>query len=236
LIRGGFMKKTSILIVEDEVKVASFIAQGLEENDFKVKIVHDGLEGRDEALSGRYDLIILDIGLPGMSGIDICKAVRKSNVQAPILMLSAMGTTDDKLTGFDVGADDYLVKPFEFRELLARIRALLKRTNADSENKNIIKVADLEINSDSKIVKRANKKIDLTTKEYLLLEYLARNKGKVISRADIAEKIWDINFETGTNVIDVYVNFLRKKIDRDFSPKLIYTQIGMGYILKDVDE
>lgn len=230
------MKKTSILIVEDEVKVASFIAQGLEENDFKVKIVHDGLEGRDEALSGRYDLIILDIGLPGMSGIDICKAVRKSNVQAPILMLSAMGTTDDKLTGFDVGADDYLVKPFEFRELLARIRALLKRTNADSENKNIIKVADLEINSDSKIVKRANKKIDLTTKEYLLLEYLARNKGKVISRADIAEKIWDINFETGTNVIDVYVNFLRKKIDRDFSPKLIYTQIGMGYILKDVDE
>lgn len=230
------MKKTSILIVEDEVKVASFIAQGLEENDYKVKIVHNGLEGRDEALSGRYDLIILDISLPGMSGIDICKAVRSSNVHAPVLMLSAMGTTDDKLTGFDVGADDYLVKPFEFRELLARIKALLKRTNADSENKNIIKVADLEINSDSKIVKRANKKIDLTTKEYLLLEYLARNKGKVISRADIAEKIWDINFETGTNVIDVYVNFLRKKIDRDFSPKLIYTQIGMGYILKDVDE
>src|SRR5690348_6726118 len=141
------MKKTIILIVEDEVKVASFIAQGLEENDFAVKVEHDGLEGKKEALSGRYDLIILDIGLAGMNGIDICKAVRSSNVQAPVLMLSAMGTTDDKLTGFDVGADDYLVKPFEFRELLARIRALLKRTSADSDNKNIIKVADLEINS-----------------------------------------------------------------------------------------
>lgn len=229
------MKKTSILIVEDEVKVASFIAQGLEENDFSVKIVHDGLEGKNEALKGKYDLAILDISLPGISGIDICKAIRAANLHVPVLMLSAMGTTDDKLTGFDVGADDYLVKPFEFRELLARIKALLKRA-PDSDNKNLIKVADLEINTDSKSVKRANKKIDLTTKEYLLLEYLAKNKGKVITRADIAEKIWDINFETGTNVIDVYVNFLRKKIDKEFTPKLIYTQVGMGYILKDVDE
>jgi DNA-binding response OmpR family regulator len=229
------MKKTSILIVEDEVKVASFIAQGLEENDFSVKIVHDGLEGKNEALKGKFDLVILDISLPGMSGIDICKAIRAANLHVPVLMLSAMGTTDDKLTGFDVGADDYLVKPFEFRELLARIKALLKRA-PDSDNKNLIKVADLEINTDSKSVKRANKKIDLTTKEYLLLEYLAKNKGKVITRADIAEKIWDINFETGTNVIDVYVNFLRKKIDKEFTPKLIYTQVGMGYILKDVDE
>jgi DNA-binding response OmpR family regulator len=221
--------------VEDEVKVASFIAQGLEENDFSVKIVHDGLEGKNEALKGKFDLVILDISLPGMSGIDICKAIRAANLHVPVLMLSAMGTTDDKLTGFDVGADDYLVKPFEFRELLARIKALLKRA-PDSDNKNLIKVADLEINTDSKSVKRANKKIDLTTKEYLLLEYLAKNKGKVITRADIAEKIWDINFETGTNVIDVYVNFLRKKIDKEFTPKLIYTQVGMGYILKDVDE
>lgn len=230
------MKNTKILIVEDEEKVAKFIAQGLEENDFIVKVVHDGLEGKDEALSGRYDLIVLDISLPGMSGIEICKELRKNHIHKPVLMLSAMGTTDDKLTGFDVGADDYLVKPFEFRELLARIRALMKRASSETDTKNIIRVADLEINSDSKTVKRANKKIDLTTKEYLLLEYLAKNKGKVISRADIAEKIWDINFETGTNVIDVYVNFLRKKIDRDFSPKLIYTQVGMGYILKEVEE
>lgn len=150
-------------------------------------------------------------------------------------MLTAMGTTDDKLTGFEAGADDYLVKPFEFRELLARIKVLLKRAKGSNLPGNILKIANLEMNLDSKEVKRAGKKIELTAKEFQLLEYFIKNKGRLLSRVDIAEKIWEITFDTGTNIIDVYVNFLRKKIDKDFSPKLIHTQIGMGYIMKEED-
>ena len=151
----------------------------------------------------------------------------------PILILSALGSIDQKLTGFELGADDYLVKPFEFTELVARLKALLKRVSANKLPGNILRIADLEINTDLKEVKRGGRKIDLTAKEFLLLEFLVRNSNKVISRSEIAEKIWEINFDTGTNVIDVYINFLRKKIDKDFSKKLIHTQIGMGYVLKE---
>lgn len=225
-----------ILIVEDEPKVAGFIKRGLDEQLFETEVAYDGMIGKKKAVSNNYDLIILDINLPLLNGFELCREIRAVNTKIPVLMLTAMGTTDDKITGFESGADDYLVKPFEFRELLARIKVLLKRARGTSLSGNIMKVADLEMNLDSKVVKRAGKKIDLTAKEFLLLEYLIRNKGRVLSRIDIAEKIWEITFDTGTNIIDVYVNFLRKKIDKDFSPKLIHTQIGMGYILKEGED
>jgi two-component system, OmpR family, copper resistance phosphate regulon response regulator CusR len=229
------MNTVRILVVEDEQKVADFIKKGLEELQYQVDIAFDGSIGKRLALANKYDAIILDVNLPLINGYELCKEIRQVNIKVPILMLTALGTTEDKLTGFESGADDYLLKPFEFRELVARVKALLKRSTP-TELSNTLKVADLEINLDSKSVKRAGKKIELTAKEFLLLEYLVRNKGKVISRVDIAEKIWEITFDTGTNVIDVYVNFLRKKIDKEFSPKLIHTQIGMGYILKEGDE
>ena len=222
-----------ILIVEDEPKVASFIKKGLEEQAYEVEVAFDGFLGQKMALSNPYDIIILDVNLPQVNGFEVCKNIRSSNVKTPVLMLTAFGTTDYKITGFDSGADDYLVKPFEFRELLARIKALHKRSSDSSSINNILKVADLELNNDEKSVKRGGKIIELTAKEFALLEYLIRNKGKVVSRVDIAEKVWEITFDTGTNVIDVYVNFLRKKIDKDFPKKLIHTVVGMGYILKE---
>jgi len=222
-----------ILVVEDEPKVASFIKKGLEEQAYEVEVAYDGFIGQKMALSNPYDIILLDINLPQINGFEVCKNIRSNNVKTPVLMLTAFGTTDYKITGFDNGADDYLVKPFEFRELLARIKALHKRSTDSSTHNNILKVADLILNNDEKSVKRAGKVIELTAKEFALLDYLIRNKGKVVSRVDIAEKVWEITFDTGTNVIDVYVNFLRKKIDKDFPKKLIHTVVGMGYILKE---
>ncbi len=222
-----------ILVVEDEPKVASFVKRGLEENEFSCEIASDGLMGKRMFDSGEYDLIILDLNLPYKNGIELCKEIRNSDQKIPILMLTALGTTEDKLSGFDSGADDYLVKPFEFRELLARIRALLKRTSIAETGGNMLSLLDLNVNLNTYEVMRSGKKIDLTQKEFALLVYLLRNKGKVVSRMDIAENVWDINFDTGTNIIDVYVNFLRKKMDKDFSQKLIHTQTGVGYILKD---
>ncbi|KAJ1444192.1 two component transcriptional regulator, winged helix family [Ochromonadaceae sp. CCMP2298] len=224
------MKK--ILIIEDEVKVAKFIAQGLSESLFEAEVAYDGTVGYRMATSGGYHAIILDVNLPNMNGYEVAKKIRETDSSTPILMLTALSSLDDKITGFDSGADDYLLKPFEFRELLVRINALLKRSFG-SQPKKVLSVADLEINPDSKVVKRNGKRIELTAKEYALLEYLMRNRGKIISRIDIAEKVWDLNFDTGTNVIDVYVNFLRKKIDKDFSSKLIHTVIGMGYTLRE---
>lgn len=221
-----------ILLVEDEPKVASFIKKGLEENTFHVEVFADGESGLDAALSKNYDAIILDRGLPKMDGVEVCKAIRKEKPNVPILMLTALGSTDNKVEGFDAGADDYLVKPFEFMELLVRIKAIQKR-NLISDEPRILRVADMEVNLDDKVVRRLDKKIQLTTKEFALLEYFIRNREKVISRADIAAKVWDIHFDTGTNVIDVYVNFLRKKIDKDFDTKLIHTVVGRGYILKE---
>lgn len=222
-----------ILIVEDEPKVASFIKKGLEEQSYMVEQAFDGTIGKSMALSNSYDVIVMDINLPGINGFELSKILRQNNVRTPILMLTALGTMDDKLTGFESGADDYLVKPFEFRELLARIKALYKRIGDNQPISNVLRVADLELNLDEKVARRGGNKIDLTAKEFSLLEYFIRNKGRVVSRVDIAEKVWEINFDTGTNVIDVYVNFLRKKVDKDFPKKLIHTVVGMGYILKE---
>lgn len=223
-----------ILIVEDEPKVASFIKKGLEEQSYLVEHAFDGMIGKSMALGNSYDVIVLDVNLPGMNGFELCKVIRENNIYSPVLMLTALGTTDDKITGFDSGADDYLVKPFEFRELLARIKALHKRASNDNIHlAHKLSVADLELDLDQKIAIRGGHKIDLTAKEFALLEYFIRNKGRVVSRVDIAEKVWEINFDTGTNVIDVYVNFLRKKVDKDYPKRLIHTVVGMGYILKE---
>lgn len=227
------MGNIRILIVEDELKVAAFIKKGLEENDYETEIAFDGQEGKDKISSTKYDVILMDVNLPVINGFDLCRQIREMKINTPVLMLTAMGTTDNKVNGFEAGADDYLIKPFEFRELVLRIKALIKRGKIQQTHENIIEVADLVVNTDSKTVVRSGIEIPLTAKEFMLLEYFVRNKGRVLSRAEIAEKIWDITFDTGTNVIDVYVNFLRKKIDNDFSVKLIQTKIGMGYYLKE---
>lgn len=228
------MEEIRILLIEDEKKIADTLSKGLKELDYHVETAYDGSIGLRIFESGSFNLLITDINLPGINGYDLCKAIRSRNQHIPIIMLTALSTTDDKIEGFDAGADDYLVKPFEFKELLVRIRALLKRTmNQQLPTGNILKVADLEMDVDSKEVTRAGKAIGLTAKEFQLLEYFMRNRNRVVSRADIAERVWELDFDTKTNVIDVYVNFLRKKIDRDFEPKLIHTQVGMGYMMKE---
>jgi two-component system, OmpR family, copper resistance phosphate regulon response regulator CusR len=225
------MSNNKILVVEDEPKVASFLKQGLEEAGFDVDLVYDGQMGKKFALKNNYDVIVLDVIIPFINGIELCKQIRESKTQVPILMLTALGTVEDKLTGFDAGADDYLIKPFEFKELLARIRALSKRGTGVNITSSSIKVFDLELDLDKKQAIRGGKLIELTAKEFLLLEYFMKNKGRVLSRIEIAEKVWDIAFDTGTNV--VYVNILRKKIDKDFDNKLIHTRFGLGYIFNE---
>jgi two-component system copper resistance phosphate regulon response regulator CusR len=221
-----------ILVIEDEPKVASFIKQGLEEQSNNVTVAYDGFFGHKLATENEFDVIVLDLMIPYINGLDLCKKLREEGIKTPILMLTALGTTDDKVTGLETGADDYMVKPFEFKELVARIRALSKRFTDTVQLPKILKVADLEMNLDEKSVKRGGKYIDLTAKEFSLLEFLLRNKNRVVSRAEISEKVWDIHFDTGTNVIDVYVNFLRKKVDKEFDRKLIQTMVGMGYVIK----
>lgn len=221
-----------ILVVEDEEKVAAFLKKGLEEQGHFVDVAYDGLMGEKLAIRNDYDILILDVILPSVNGIELCRRIREKKSAVPVLMLTALGTTDDKIEGFDAGADDYLVKPFEFQELLARIRALVKRSSGIIQTSNVLKVADLELNLDKKTARRGNANIELTAKEFSLLEFLMRNSGRVVSRIDIAEKVWEITFDTGTNVVDVYINILRKKLDKDFETKLIHTRIGMGYILQ----
>jgi DNA-binding response OmpR family regulator len=222
-----------ILLIEDEIKVSAFIKKGLEENDFIVTVAYEGGKGLELFANNIFNLIILDINLPDIDGYAVCKEIRLINNKIPVLMLTANSSLDDKLRGFETGADDYLAKPFEFKELIARIKALNRRTNNNIYESEIIKIADLEMNMTTKIVKRADKTIELTAKEFQLLEYFMKNKDRVISRNEIAEKVWEINFETGTNFIDVYINFIRKKIDKDFKNKLIHTIIGMGYMFKE---
>lgn len=226
--------KYTILLVEDEKKLADTIQAGLNEHDYEVTIAYNGLDGKKMFNDNAYDLIILDINLPFINGYELCKLIRETDERVPIILLTAMNFTDNKIEGFELGADDYITKPFEFRELVARIKALLRRSDlrVEAEEEKILQIADLEMNLDNKEVKRSEKKIMLTAKEFQLLEYLLRNKEKVVSRTDIAKNVWEIDFDTQTNVIDVYVNFLRKKLDKDFEPKLIHTQVGMGYILK----
>lgn len=220
-----------ILLIEDEKKVAAFIREGLEELDFVVSAAFDGPEGEALATEQAFDLVLLDLMLPGKSGLEVCVALRAAQPGLPIIMLTALGTAADKIAGFDSGADDYLVKPFEFSELVARIRALTRRSKQIDHEHRMLKVGPLELDLDKKIALRDEKTITLTAKEFALLEYLMVNRGKVLSRAQIAADVWDIHFDTGTNVVDVYVNFLRKKVDRDFESKLLLTQIGMGYMI-----
>lgn len=228
------METRKILVVEDERKIADTLKFGLSEFGFFVEVAYDGTLGYHLFNAQDFNLVVLDINLPGMNGYDLCKAIRLKDQHIPVIMLTSMITLKDKIEGYDSGADDYMVKPFEFKELLFKIRALLKRTmNQSLPVGNILKASDLEMNLDSKEVKRDDKIINLTTKEFQLLEYLLRNKNKVVSRVDIAINVWDVDFETNTNVIDVYISYLRNKVDKLFEHKLIQTHIGMGYILKE---
>jgi len=219
-----------ILLVEDDPKISAFVKIGLESNDCLVDIAYDSTIGEKLALTRKYDVIILDIVIPGISGFDLCKKIRNNRNMTPVIMLTSLDSVEDKLTGFDCGADDYLVKPFSFQELFARIKALVRR-NKETPVIPVLKVLDLELDSISKKVKRDDKEIFLTATEYKILELLMNNSGKVYSRIQIAENIWGYSFNSGTNVIDVHINSLRKKIDRDFSQKLLYTKKGFGYLL-----
>ncbi len=220
-----------ILLIEDEQAVAGFIKKGFESEGFSLDIAYDGQTGKMFFENGLYEVVILDVNLPVINGFDLCRLFKQQNNRTSIIMLTAFDSIDNKTTGFEAGADDYLVKPFQFKELLLRVKALSRRT-AHTE-KQILCLADLEVDISAKSVSRGGKRIDLTAREYALLEYLLLNKGRIISKVDIAEKVWDLNFETNTNVIEVYVNHLRKKIDKDFSSRLIHTVVGMGYVLRE---
>lgn len=222
-----------ILVVEDEQKVASYIKRGLEKMSHEVDVAYDGSLGERLALSRDYDIVLLDVVLPLLNGIDLCKRIKSAKPNLPLLMLTALGTTSDKVVGFEAGADDYLVKPFDFDELIVRIKALTKRMDQARFHKSrtLLKVDSLELDLDNKFAYREGQQITLTAKEFELLEYFMRNKGRVISKLELAERIWDITFDTGTNVVEVYINLLRRKIDKNFSPKLIHTRVGFGYIL-----
>jgi two-component system copper resistance phosphate regulon response regulator CusR len=219
-----------ILLVEDDPKISSFVKIGLESNDCLVDIAYDSTIGEKLALTRKYDAIILDVVIPGISGFELCKKIRNNKNMTPVIMLTSLDSVEDKLTGFDCGADDYLVKPFSFQELFARIKALMRR-NKETPLIPVLKVLDLELDSISKKVRRNDKEIDLTATEYKILELLMSNKDKVFNRIQIAESIWGYSFNSGTNVIDVHINSLRKKIDKDFSQKLLHTKKGFGYLL-----
>jgi two-component system, OmpR family, copper resistance phosphate regulon response regulator CusR len=222
-----------ILIIEDEIKVATFIKKGLQTQNFDAQIAETGSEAKYLFAQNAFDLVILDIGLPDMSGLEVCEYIRTKNSKIPILMLTALGSVADKLSGFEVGTDDYMVKPFDFMELLVRVKALLKRTAEAEQPSEKLQVADLELDLKEKVARREGKSIELTAKEFSLLEYMMINRGRVVSKVDIAEKVWDINFDTGTNFIEVYVNYLRNKVDKGYPNKLIHTIVGMGYMLKN---
>lgn len=220
-----------VLVVEDEKKVARFIQQGLEEEHYAVDVSHDGNDGLAKAETGSYDVIVLDVMLPGKDGLEVTRALRLERVTTPILMLTAKTATEDKVAGLDSGADDYLTKPFAFAELLARIRSLLRR--GTQEKTTHLTAADLELDTVTHRAHRGGKAIELTAKEYALLEFLLRNRDRVLSRTIIAEHIWNYHFDTGTNLIDVYINHLRNKVDTGFEVKLIHTVRGVGYQLKE---
>ena len=223
-----------ILVIEDEKRVADLLKIGLEENGYQVLVAYDGEMGWRLFQSNDFQLIISDIILPKLNGFELCQKIRKANEEIPILMLTALGTADDKLEGFDVGADDYMVKPFDFRELLARVRVLQKRRAvAKVDVVKEISYADLYINLERQEVTRNGEPIKLSPKEYNLLVYLVENAERVVSRVEIAEKVWNTHFDTGTNFIDVYINYLRKKMDKNFEVKLIHTKPGVGFILTD---
>lgn len=222
-----------VLIVEDEKDVASFIKSGLEDYGLRADTAPDALIGQKMLAETPYSTVILDINLPIINGFEFCRIIRDRYQDVAVIMLTALDSTEHKLTGFDVGADDYLVKPFEFRELMARLRAVNRRRAVVPIESVILKMADLELNLKSKEVRRNNQKIMLTARELALLEYFMKNPNQALTRAEIAENVWDVNFDTGTNVVDVYVNYLRKKVEKNFVSKLIHTISGVGYIMKE---
>lgn len=229
-----------LLLVEDDTEVGAFIRKGLSEAGYDVTVAFDGLSGLKLATTVVYDLIILDLMLPGMNGLDICKAIRRSNSQVPIVLLTALGSSENIVMGLESEADDYIVKPFKFLELQARIKSLLRRTEMGAAPQVVpddtYRIADLVLNDVSKTVKRGETTISLTSTEYRLLLTLIRNQRRVLSRIELLDRVWGVNFDMGTNVVDVYVNYLRKKIDRNWPIKLIHTVIGMGYVMKVGDE
>lgn len=223
-----------LLIVEDEPNVVSVLKRGLSSEGFELSVAPDGFIALEMVSAHSFALIILDIMLPGINGLDLCKQIKKNHPQIPIIMLTALSSTENIVTGLDNGADDYLVKPFKIAELSARIRMLLRRHAGGLQQADeIITIGDLQINISGKTVTRANQEITLTATEYRLLQFFARNKNKTLSRIDILENVWDIDFNMGTNVVDVYVNYLRKKIDKGFSTTLLHTVVGLGYLLKE---
>lgn len=221
--------KIKVLVAEDDANLATGLKDGLELMGYQVSLAKTGTRALDMAVTGQYPLLVLDLNLPGMNGMDVCRAIRQSNPKLPILILTALGGVDQKIEGLEAGADDYMVKPPDLRELDARLRALLRRAEPVETGAEELKLANLTLDLNRKVAFRDETEIALTAKEFNLLEYLMRNQGKVISRQQLAAAVWDIHFDTQTNVVDVYVNFLRKKIDKDFHPRLIHTQIGMGY-------
>jgi DNA-binding response OmpR family regulator len=231
------MNIISILLIEDEPDVVNFIKKGLGEESFEVSVALNGVDGLEMAINNKYDIILLDIMIPEKNGIEVCKEIRWHGIHTPILFLTALNTPDNIALGLNSGADDYLVKPFKFNELIARVNAILRRVNMKQTGANESKlkyvVSNLLFDDDAKKVSRNGKEISLTATEYRLLFTMLKNKGKVLSRMYLLENVWDICFNLGTNVVDVYINYLRKKIDADFEPKLIHTAVGMGYILKE---
>ncbi|ARK09717.1 response regulator transcription factor [Fibrivirga algicola] len=227
------MKK--ILIIEDDRRIAQNISRGLQQEGYATEVVYEGNNGKQLAMQPDVDLMILDLTLPGINGFEVCRSVRAARPHLPIIMLTALGEVDDKVEGLALGADDYMVKPFDFRELVARIATCFRRQalGPPTKDEEVLQVANLTVNTSLKEVRRNDVTIDLTAREFALLEYLMRNRGRVLPKMDIAEAVWGLNFDPGTNVVEVYINYLRKKIDRDFDPKLIHNRPGMGYVLKE---
>jgi len=226
-----------VLIIEDEQRISNFICKGLSENGYKCTLASDGLSGASIALKDDFEIILMDINMPGINGIDLTGKLRKKEVKTPIIILTALSGIEEKISALDAGADDYLVKPFEFQELLARMRVALRRTSQkDAYSETTITLSNLSINLDLKSVKRANQEIELTAKEYGILSYLMRNKNRVISKADLFSEIWDQNADLDSGKVEVYINLLRNKIDKGFSTKTIHTVVGLGYVIKLPDE
>jgi two-component system, OmpR family, copper resistance phosphate regulon response regulator CusR len=221
-----------ILLIEDEPKTVQSLQQGLEELLWTVEVAMNGNDGLQLATNQSFDVIVSDIMMPSISGLELCRILRNNGLKTPIMLISALSQTDDKITGLEAGADDYMAKPFELREFIARIKALGRRQGDVFKPSNLLIFEEVELNFDTKTATRLNKDLKLTPKEFLLLEYFIRNKGRVLSKIEIAEKVWDIDFDTGTNIVEVYVNYLRNKLDKGFDRKLVHTQFGQGYIFK----
>ena len=223
-----------ILLIEDEPNVISFVRRGLIEAEHEVSVAMDGITGLEMIYASPPDIILLDIMLPGINGIDLCRKVRSQKISVPIIMLTALGSSENIVAGLETGADDYVVKPFKFSELLARISAVTRRSSAGGiQNGFLLTLDNLSVDTRGKIVTRGDEKINLTATEYNLLEFLIRNQGRVFTRLEILDRVWDINFDTNTNVVDVYINYLRRKIDKQGYKRLIHTVVGMGYVLRE---